>query len=59
MIHVLIMKEVDLVLMLSAPRAREDNCCVHIINVPMANRTNIPLYTLSDKSILKTKLFLI
>ena len=59
MINVPIMKEIGLVLILSAPRAREDNCCVHIINVPMAEKTNIQLYTLSAKSILKTKLFLI
>ena len=36
-INVPIMKEIGLVLILSAPKAREDNCCVHIINVPMYN----------------------
>ena len=32
-----IMKKIGLVLILSASKAREDNCCVHIINVPMYN----------------------
>ena len=32
-----IMKKICLVLILSASKAREDNCCVHIINVPMYN----------------------
>ena len=59
MINVPIMKEIDLVLILSAPRAREDNCFVHIINVPIAEKTNIQFYTLGAKSIVKTKLFLI
>ena len=36
-INVPIMKEIGLVLILSAPKARGDNCCVHIINVPMYN----------------------
>ena len=30
-----IMKKIGLVLILSASKAREDNCCVHIINVPI------------------------
>ena len=58
MINVPIMKEIGLVLIFSAPRAREDNCFVHIIHVPMAEKTNIKLYILSAKSIVKTKLFL-
>ena len=59
MINVPIMKEIGLVLTLSAERAREDNCFVHIINVPIAEKTNVQLYTLGAKSIVKTKLFLI
>ena len=59
MINVSIMKEIGLVLILSAPRARENNYFVHIINVPIAEKTNIQLYTLGVKSIVKTKLFLI